>query len=749
MKRLFENKRYSVSIFLAVLMVFGTHVSSYANNAPVFTDGSSTIRTIAENTASGTNIGTAFAATDADSGDTLTYTVGGADAAAFSIVSTSGQLQTKAELDYETKSSYSVRVSVSDNNGGSASIDVAIRVTDVTENRAPVFSDGASTTRTIAENTAPGTNIGTPVAATDADPGDTLTYTLGGTDATSFSINGTTGQLQTRTALDYETKRSYSVTVTASDSSLTDNITVTITVTNVNEAPVFPDDISTTRTIAENIFIGTNIGTPIAATDVDNDTLTYVLSSSDPVVFSTFSLDSTSGQLQTTNPLDYETKNSYSVTVSVSDGKGGSDSITVTITVTDVNEGLPSFTEGSSTRRTIAENTASGTNIGTPIAATDADSGDTLTYTLSGTDAAAFSIVSTSGQLQTLVALDYETKWSYSVTVSVSDGKGGSDSITVTITVTDVNENVVENNAPVFSDGASTTRTVGDYAAFGENIGRAVAATDADSGDTLTYTLSGTDASAFSIVSTSGQLQTRVALDYEMKHSYSVTVSVSDGKGGSDSITVTINVTDASEFTPVNRRTQQVQNAIVAAVRGVNHANDVTAAHLAVINQLNLNNTAITSLKSGDFSGLTALTTLRLRNNFISDISALEDLTLLTSLRALYLSNNSISDISALEDLTSLTSLDLNNNAISDISALEDLTSLTSLDLNNNAISDISALEDLTSLTSLDLNNNAISDISALEDLTSLRTLYLAGNPISDYGPVRRLKAAVEAAGNS
>ena len=61
---------------------------------------------------------------------------------------------------------------------------------DVDENRAPVFTDGDSTTRSIAENTAADTNIGTADnVATDAD-NDTLTYTLSGTDAASFTIVG-------------------------------------------------------------------------------------------------------------------------------------------------------------------------------------------------------------------------------------------------------------------------------------------------------------------------------------------------------------------------------------------------------------------------------------------------------------------------------------------------------------------------------------------------------------------------------
>ena len=96
----------------------------------------------------------------------------------------------------------------------------------------------------------------------------------------------------------------------------------------------------------------------------------------------------------------------------------------------------PVFTEGESTIRTVAENTPSGTPIGAPISATDADE-DTLTYTLGGTDAAAFSIESTTGQLHTLAPLDYDTQSVYFVTVAVSDGNGGSDAITVTIHVTD------------------------------------------------------------------------------------------------------------------------------------------------------------------------------------------------------------------------------------------------------------------------------------------------------------------------
>ena len=110
-------------------------------------------------------------------------------------------------------------------------------VTDV--NEAPEFADEPAT-RSVAENTVASVNIGDdPVAAMDEDDGDTLTYTLGGTDAASFDIESTTtgGQLQTLAALDYETQTDYEVMVIATDDGvppLTGTITVTIKVTDVS-----------------------------------------------------------------------------------------------------------------------------------------------------------------------------------------------------------------------------------------------------------------------------------------------------------------------------------------------------------------------------------------------------------------------------------------------------------------------------------------------------------------------------------
>ena len=221
---------------------------------------------------------------------------------------------------------------------------------------------------------------------------------------------------------------------------------------NVNHAPIFTEGSSTTRSIPENTSAGENIGSPVSATDEDEDVLTYSLSGADAA---SFGIVSTTGQLQTHAPLDYEKKNTYAVTVTVSDGSAR-DTISVTIDVTDVEENnAPVFVEGSATERSIQENTPAGRNIGAPVSATDEDE-DVLTYSLRGADAASFGIVGTTGQLRTRAPLDYEQKDTYSVAVLVSDGNGGTDSIGVAINVTDVNEN----NDPVFVEGSATERSI-------------------------------------------------------------------------------------------------------------------------------------------------------------------------------------------------------------------------------------------------------------------------------------------------
>ena len=120
---------------------------------PVFTDGPNTTRAFNETigdaaVSTAASIGAGVGATDTD-GDTLTYSLEGADAARFQIVAATGQLWTLAgeSYDYEEKSSYSVTVRVVDGNGGSDTIAVTVNVTD--QDEAPLAPDEPGVTAGI------------------------------------------------------------------------------------------------------------------------------------------------------------------------------------------------------------------------------------------------------------------------------------------------------------------------------------------------------------------------------------------------------------------------------------------------------------------------------------------------------------------------------------------------------------------------------------------------------------------------
>ena len=254
----------------------------------------------------------------------------------------SGTTYTDTEVAGGTVYTYQVAAVVS---GGEATWSGLQTVTAL--NSPPVFDDeSSSTTRSVAEHTEAERDIDVPVAATDPEGGD-LIYSLGGTDVLSFTIDASSGQLQTKAGVtyDYETQDSYAVTVTVSDGTDTATIAVTISVDDVNEAPAFPSTETGLRSVAEN-RAGVTVGAPVAATDPDTKTptyatLTYTLDGSGAA--GVFTIDDSTGQLQTA-ALNYEAQDSYTVTVHVSDGKdatGTADSTadaTRVVTITVLNE---------------------------------------------------------------------------------------------------------------------------------------------------------------------------------------------------------------------------------------------------------------------------------------------------------------------------------------------------------------------------------------------------------------------------
>ena len=161
----------------------------------------------------------------------------------------------------------------------------------------------------------------------------------------SFKVNNS-GQIMvgSGTKLDYEGKRTYMVTVTATDPlGASSSIPVTIEVTNVDEAPeITVGGLAVSGDSSVEVEEGSTAVASYTASGPDADMATWSLSGDDAGDFAI----SSSGVLTFTitpdyeNPADANTDNTYMVTVAASDSGGLSDPIDVTITVTDVDENV-------------------------------------------------------------------------------------------------------------------------------------------------------------------------------------------------------------------------------------------------------------------------------------------------------------------------------------------------------------------------------------------------------------------------
>ena len=358
-------------------------------------------------------------------------------------------------------------------------------------NRNPAFS-GGSRSFSIAENTPPGSDVGSLVAALDPD-GDTLSYILEGIDADSFDIIATSGggQIQTKAALNHEEKASYSVAVRARDGrGGTDAVNVTIRVTDVGtEAPDTPFAPTVTALSSTSLQLSwdapANTGPPIT----DYDYRYQALTDSGWTEVTNTTIRDTTVTIEGLTP-----STSYDVEVRAKNAEGASEWSNPGNGATNEPgaNNPPVFSDGTSATRSVSASATPGTNIGLPVTATDADSGDTLTYSLEGAHAGLFDINTSNGQLRTRTAVTLLAGETYTVVVAADDGADTS-RIDVSIEATAA----PPNNPPVFREGASATRSVARGAAAGTAIGQPVTATDRDAGTTLEYTLDGADASSF------------------------------------------------------------------------------------------------------------------------------------------------------------------------------------------------------------------------------------------------------------
>ena len=354
------------------------------------------------------------------------------------------------------------RVEYTDNRGSGKSAEGITTGPVPSENRRPTFPDTETGDRTVDENTRARVNIGAAVAASDPER-NRLTYSLTGDDTDAFTIVAGSGQLRTKDPLDYEAKDSYSVTVNvhdgrdgagASSTDIDDTQDVTITVENVEE----PGTVTLT-TAVENISARVEVIAALTDPDESISGLTWQWSHSPNGRTNWANIAGADQDAYT--PLDGHEGRYIRATASYTDGHGANKT-THGVSPRRVEEpppvnSAPAFSSTENGRREVAEDASGGDDIGDPIVATDLNAGDAavndpLSYSMSGTDAASFTIDAGTGQLSLAanVELDYETKRSYRVTVQVTDGydRLGDDEdpdvidarINVTINVTDVNE---------------------------------------------------------------------------------------------------------------------------------------------------------------------------------------------------------------------------------------------------------------------------------------------------------------------
>ena len=471
--------------------------------------------------------------------DPISYSLsGGPDSSFFSLagntLSFAGTANYEAPDDTNKDSVYEVSVTVSSRSVSKTQA-IYVRVADAPE--APAIS--TASIDNVKENI---TSVAT-ISASDEDVGSVLTYSLldsgGAKDEKLLSINES-GVVTFISAPNYESPSDFNsdntveFTVVVSDGSLTAQADYSFEIIDVNESP----SIATTE--ISDIAEGVSSIATISASDPDaGASLTYSLVDSNGAKDEgLLSIDSSTGVVAFISAPNFETPtdvgadNKIEFSVLVSDG-----SLEVSqdysFSITNVNE-APTISTSSFS---IAEGS---TAIGT-IAASDPDASSTLSYTISGTDSSKFSINASSGAVAFLSPPNFESPTdngldnTYNFTVTVSDGSLSS-SQSIAVAVGNVNE------APSFSIASAQS--------YVENSGAtiSVAANDPDASSSLTYTLSGTDASKFTI-SSSGVLSFSSAPDYEApsdsgsNNVFNVSVAVSDGVNSS-SVALVISLTD-------------------------------------------------------------------------------------------------------------------------------------------------------------------------------------------------------------
>ena len=480
---------------------------------PVFTVSEAT-RTLSENREAGTRVGAPVVAADPE-GDTLTYWLGGPDSVSFGI-DQNGQITTKLPLDYEVQSRYRMDAYVRDSLDAAGNDDEAV-------------DDTITVTIDIVNEDDPGVVVisGTPTVGelltaslSDDDNPHSMSWRWQRANSTGPFVNiaGEISDTYTPVGADLGKRVTAGVLYTDDHGPARYATAPTVRVEPRNEPPVFTVS-AATLTLSENLAAGTLVGAPLVATDPEGDTLTYSLRGPDR---SYFDIDQ-NGQITTTLVLDFEAKSSYLVNAKVRDGldaAGNADEVvdsSITVTIDLVNEDDPGVV------------LISGTPVlGELLAASLSDPDGNprlLTWRWKREDNTK-TFVNIAGAISdtyTLVQGDVGTR--VEAGVFYADHQG----LTKHAAATTPRVELIRNEPPVFNV-STATRTVSENLQGTKLIGAPFVAVDPE-GDTLTYSLSGTNA-LFLNIDRDGQISTGLVFNYEHQRSYTVDVNVRDGLDG-------------------------------------------------------------------------------------------------------------------------------------------------------------------------------------------------------------------------
>ena len=435
------------------------------------------------------------------------------------------------------------------NDAGESTPAEVTATTNAATNNAPVFNAGLPSSVSVAENTAADTAIGSPFTATDADPGDTVAYSLEGTDQDSFAIDSTNGQLKTKAELDHEIKNSHSVTIVASDAAESVNHALTVSVTDVDEPPAAPAAPTLSSRALTSLTVAWTAPTNAGRPAIDDYDVQYRAGSSGPYSSGPEDVSGTSGEITGLSPGTV-----YEVQVRATNDEGDGDwSDTLTVPTDPVvsiepKSGGETVTEGTDAAAVFTFSRTGATTAALTVGVAVTEVGSFISGT--APTSAAFTANSSTTELSVPIEDDTTDETSGEIKATLKAGTGYTLDAASSDAKVIVNDDDSANNAPIFNAGLPSSVSVAENSAADTDIGSPFTATDADAGDTVAYSLGGTDKDSFALDASTRQLKTKAALDYETKTSYAVMIEATDGTAMVSHI-VSVNVTNVDELPAV------------------------------------------------------------------------------------------------------------------------------------------------------------------------------------------------------